>query len=98
MLTAPSNGRTPAERVLALSIVGARRTLYVADPHFLPDDDFRRLFVPRRHGLASTHVDMPASGSGERRDAGRAPRPTVRRVVTTGVVGASPARASQLVR
>ena len=41
--TAPGIGSTPAERLLALSIAGARRTLYVTNAYFVPDDDFRRL-------------------------------------------------------
>lgn len=39
----PSTGSTPAERFLALSIAGARRTLYITNAYFVPDDDFRRL-------------------------------------------------------
>jgi cardiolipin synthase len=41
----PSTGSTPAERFLALSIAGARRTLYVTNAYFVPDDDFRRLLI-----------------------------------------------------
>ena len=41
----PTIGSTPAERFLALSIAGARRTLYVANSYFVPDDDFRRLLT-----------------------------------------------------
>ena len=39
----PSTGSTPAERFLALTIAGARRTLYVTNAYFVPDDDFRNL-------------------------------------------------------
>jgi cardiolipin synthase len=39
----PTTGSTPAERFLALTIAGARRTLYVTNSYFVPDDDFRRL-------------------------------------------------------
>ena len=39
----PSTGSTPAERFLALTIAGARRTLYISNAYFVPDDDFRRL-------------------------------------------------------
>jgi cardiolipin synthase len=41
----PTIGSTPAERFLALSISGARRTLYIANSYFVPDDDFRDLLV-----------------------------------------------------
>ena len=40
--TEPTTGSTDAERFLALTIAGARRTLYIANSYFLPDDDFRR--------------------------------------------------------
>ena len=41
--TAPTIGSTAAERMLALSIAGARRTLYITNSYFVPDDDFVRL-------------------------------------------------------
>ena len=43
LYTAPTTGSTPAERFLALTISGARKTLYIANSYFVPDDDFRRL-------------------------------------------------------
>ena len=45
MYTAPTTGSTPAERFLALTISAARKTLYVANSYFVPDDDFRRLLA-----------------------------------------------------
>jgi cardiolipin synthase len=45
LFTAPTSGSTPAERFLALSIAGARRTLYISNSYFVPDDDFRELLV-----------------------------------------------------
>jgi cardiolipin synthase len=45
LYTSPTTGSTPAERFLALSIAGSRRTLYVANSYFVPDDDFRRALV-----------------------------------------------------
>jgi cardiolipin synthase len=42
---APTVGSTPAERFLALSIEGARRTMYISNSYFVPDDDFRRMLV-----------------------------------------------------
>lgn len=41
----PSTGSTPAERFLALTIAGARRTLYITNAYFVPDDDFRNLLT-----------------------------------------------------
>jgi cardiolipin synthase len=43
LFTAPTTGSTPAERFLALTISGARTTLYITNSYFVPDDDFRRL-------------------------------------------------------
>jgi cardiolipin synthase len=45
MYTQPTAGSTPAERFLALTIASARKTLYVTNSYFLPDDDFRRFLV-----------------------------------------------------
>jgi cardiolipin synthase A/B len=45
MFTAPTAGSTPAERFLALTIAGARRTLYITNSYFVPDDDFRGLLI-----------------------------------------------------
>ena len=45
LFTSPTTGSTPAERFLALSIAGARKTLYIANSYFVPDDDFRRLLI-----------------------------------------------------
>jgi cardiolipin synthase len=39
----PTTGSTPAERFIALTVAGARKTLYIANSYFVPDDDFRRL-------------------------------------------------------
>ncbi|MDQ3995886.1 MAG: phospholipase D-like domain-containing protein [Gemmatimonadota bacterium] len=39
----PSVGSTEAERFFALSIAGARKTLYITNSYFVPDRDFRRL-------------------------------------------------------
>ncbi|HEY2852607.1 MAG TPA: phospholipase D-like domain-containing protein [Gemmatimonadaceae bacterium] len=54
LFTAPTTGSTPAERFLALSIVSARKTLYITNSYFVPDDDFRRLLK----GAASHGVDV----------------------------------------
>lgn len=43
LFTAPSSGSTAAERFLALSLAAARRTLYITNSYFVPDDDFRSL-------------------------------------------------------
>ena len=39
----PVLGSTAAERFLALTISGARRTLYISNAYFVPDDDLRRM-------------------------------------------------------
>ena len=43
LYTAPTTGSTPAERFLALSIAGAKKTLFITNSYFVPDDDFRQL-------------------------------------------------------
>lgn len=43
LYAAPTTGSTPAERFLALTISGARKTLYITNSYFVPDDDFRRI-------------------------------------------------------
>lgn len=52
--TTPTIGSTPAERLLAISIVSARKRLYVTNSYFLPDDDFRSFLV----GRARAGVDV----------------------------------------
>jgi cardiolipin synthase len=46
--SSPTTRSTPAERFIALSIASARRTLYVANSYFVPDDDFRKLLKQAR--------------------------------------------------
>lgn len=43
LFTSPTLGSTPAERFLSLTIVGTRKSLYIENSYFVPDDDFRRL-------------------------------------------------------
>jgi cardiolipin synthase len=50
--SSPTTGSTPAERFVALSIASARKTLYVTNSYFVPDDDFRRLLLlARKRGV-----------------------------------------------
>ncbi len=41
----PTFGSTTAERFMALSISAARRTLYITNSYFVPDDDFRGMLT-----------------------------------------------------
>ncbi len=43
LYTAPTSGSTPAERFLTLTISGARKSLYIENSYFVPDDDLRHL-------------------------------------------------------
>jgi cardiolipin synthase len=45
LFASPTTGSTPAERFIALTISGSRRTLYISNSYFVPDDDFRRLLA-----------------------------------------------------
>ncbi|HUP88267.1 MAG TPA: phospholipase D-like domain-containing protein [Longimicrobiales bacterium] len=45
LYTTPSPGSTAAERYYALMIAGARRTLYISNAYFVPDDDMQRFLV-----------------------------------------------------
>jgi cardiolipin synthase len=48
----PTTGSTNGERFMALSIASARKSLYITNSYFVPDDDFRRLLVrARRQGV-----------------------------------------------
>ncbi|GLC28349.1 phospholipase D-like domain-containing protein [Roseisolibacter agri] len=60
----PSTGSTQAERFLALTIAGARRTLYITNAYFVPDDDFRRLLA----AAAKRGVDVRIMTTGPRTD------------------------------
>jgi cardiolipin synthase len=60
----PTAGSTSAERFLALSISGARRTLYISNSYFVPDDDFRDLLVR----AAKRGVDVRVLTAGDKSD------------------------------
>jgi len=49
MHSIPSTGSTPAERFLALSIAGARKTLYITNSYFVPGENFLRLLLAAAH-------------------------------------------------
>ncbi|MGI9140590.1 MAG: phospholipase D-like domain-containing protein [Gemmatimonadaceae bacterium] len=43
--TMPGVGSTPAERFLSITLAGARKTLYIANAYFVPDDNLKRLLI-----------------------------------------------------
>lgn len=45
MHSLPTIGSTPAERFLALTIAGSRKTLYVSNSYFVPNEDFCELMI-----------------------------------------------------
>lgn len=49
MHSIPSIGSTSAERFLALSVAGARKTLYITNSYFVPNDDFSNLLIKAAH-------------------------------------------------
>ena len=64
LYASPTLGSTAAERFLALSIAGARRSLYVTNAYFAPDDNFVALLVQ----AARRGVDVRLLVGGERTD------------------------------
>ena len=60
----PTIGSTPAERFLALSISAARRTLFISNSYFVPDDDFRALLIR----AAKRGVDVRVLTAGDKSD------------------------------
>ena len=62
--TAPTLGSTTAERFLALSVVSARKTLYITNSYFVPDDDFRRMLTD----AAKRGVDVRVLTAGDETD------------------------------
>jgi cardiolipin synthase len=60
----PVLGSTPAERFLALLITGARKSLYISNAYFVPDDDFIRML----RAAARRGVDVRVLTAGEQTD------------------------------
>jgi len=79
LYTSPALGSTAAERFFALSIAGARKTLYITNAYFAPD----RSFVELLAAAARRGVDVRILTAGARTDvntvrlAGRAWYPTL---------------------
>jgi cardiolipin synthase len=64
LYTSPTLGSTPAERFFALSIAGARKTLYITNAYFAPD----RSFVEMLSAAARRGVDVRILTAGSRTD------------------------------
>jgi cardiolipin synthase len=64
LYTAPTLGSTAAERFFAMSIAGARRTLYITNAYFAPD----RTFIELLTAAASRGVDVRILTAGSRTD------------------------------
>lgn len=64
MYTVPSVGSTPASRFLALSIASAKRTLYITNSYFVPDDEFRNMLKR----ASKRGVDVRVLTAGDRSD------------------------------
>jgi cardiolipin synthase A/B len=45
MHSIPTTGSTPAERLLALSIAGAQKSLYISNSYFVPGENFMQLLL-----------------------------------------------------
>ena len=80
----PTLGSTVAERFLALSVAAARKTLYITNPYFAPEDNFVDLLA----AAAKRGVDVRLLLSGPRTDirlARRAARGRYDRLLAAGV-------------
>ena len=64
LYTAPTLGSTPAERFLALSIAGARQSLFITNAYFAPDKNFVALLAD----AASRGVDVQLLVGGPKTD------------------------------
>lgn len=64
LYTAPTLGSTAAERYMALSIAGARKTLFITNAYFAPDKNFVALLV----GAARRGVDVQLLVGGPKTD------------------------------
>jgi cardiolipin synthase A/B len=64
LFTSPTSGSTSAERFLALSIASARKSLYISNSYFVPDDDFRELLIR----AAKRGVDVRVLTAGPKTD------------------------------
>ena len=61
---APTVGSTVSERLAALTISCAERTLYIASAYFVPDDDFRKMLI----GAVHRGVDVRILSTGPQTD------------------------------
>jgi len=64
MHSIPSTGSTPAERFLALSIAGARKSLYITNSYFVPGENFMQLLL----SAARRGVDVRVLTVGDKTD------------------------------
>jgi cardiolipin synthase len=64
MHSLPTIGSTPAERFLALTIAGSRKTLYISNSYFVPNQDFCDLLIK----AAKRGVDVRVLTVGEKTD------------------------------
>jgi cardiolipin synthase A/B len=63
MHAAPTIGSTSAERLLAVSIAGARHRLYITNAYFVPDQDFRDLLKRAAHRGVDVRILTPDENS-----------------------------------
>ncbi|MDQ2890652.1 MAG: phospholipase D-like domain-containing protein [Gemmatimonadota bacterium] len=64
MHTVSAVGSTQAERFLALSITGARKTLYITNSYFVPDAEFRDMLIE----AVKRGVDVKVITAGDKSD------------------------------
>lgn len=64
MFSAPTEGGTPGERLIALSIAGAKQRLYITNAYFIPDADQRSFLIK----AAQRGVDVRVLTAGPKTD------------------------------
>lgn len=84
MQASPSLGSTTAERMFVLSILGARRRLYLTNAYFVPDASLRRLLCSAADRGVDVRVLTPG-GNTDRRSAWLAARSHYEELLRGGV-------------
>lgn len=84
LFNSPSVGSTEAERYFAISIFGARETLYITNAYFVPEGDFRRLLCEAAERGVDVRILTPGANN-DRRSTWYAARAHYEELLAAGV-------------